>query len=176
MTTFKDRTGQDWSIELDSPLLKRIKDRCGVLLTDLRVDALELLACDPVLLVDVLYLLCEAEADKRGLNAEQFGKLLNGEAIDQATAALGDAVSGFFPSGKRSSLQSLRQKNRRANEKAAEIAMDSLEDPETVKLMEQHIRASIQRQIATGLASLDSIASPDTSEKLAATSSTETTQ
>lgn len=63
-----------------------MRDRLGIDLTN-RADYLRL-ANDTTLYVRVLWLLCSAQADRRGVTPEQFGRSLAGNAIDRATAAL----------------------------------------------------------------------------------------
>ena len=99
MRTFKDNLGRTWPIEVHVTSVRRVRDLVGVDLLSLGTTDGGLyakLAEDPVLLCNVLYVLCRDEADHRGVTDEEFGKGLAGQAIDDATAALLEELTAFF--------------------------------------------------------------------------------
>ncbi|MCS7168066.1 MAG: hypothetical protein RMI91_11980 [Gemmatales bacterium] len=53
---------------------------------------------DPVKLVDVLYVLCQDEANARQVSDEDFGRAMFGDAAHRATEAFLQQLIDFFPS------------------------------------------------------------------------------
>ena len=98
MRTFKDNAGRDWTIAVNVASIKRLRDTLEVdLMGVIEGDLLQRLYADPVLLVDVVYVLCKPRADELEVTDEQFGQAMGGDAIELATAALVDEIIGFFP-------------------------------------------------------------------------------
>lgn len=124
--TFTDSLGRVWQIALDPWLLTHIKNETtqmcracrgtgqngqgpcptchgdtevGVLLTDWADDEWKLagqLAADPSKLCDVLWAICEEQAEKNGVaNAREFARGMAGTALVNAYTALGGAVADF---------------------------------------------------------------------------------
>ena len=93
MRTFKDNAGRTWSLTLSVWTVKKVRDLLGVDLLDLGGESasaqkpglLFRLISDPVLLVDVLYVVCKDQADSASVTDEQFGRAMGGDAIDAAT-------------------------------------------------------------------------------------------
>ena len=72
MKSFTDNTGRTWTLSVTVGTIKRVRALCNVDLAGVisiesgaqpKVDLLERLGSDPVLLVDVLYAVCKPEAD-----------------------------------------------------------------------------------------------------------------
>jgi hypothetical protein len=99
MHTFRDSAGRTWPIEVHVTSVRRVRDMVGVDLLSMGTGDHSLyakLANDPVLLCNVLYVLCRDEANRLGVSDEEFGKGLAGQAIDDATSALLEELTGFF--------------------------------------------------------------------------------
>ena len=110
MKSFTDNTGRTWTLAVTVGTIKRVRALCDVDLANIitidsgttpKVDLLERLGSDPVLLVDVLYAAVKPEADAKGVTDEEFGRAMSGDAIEMATTALLDEVIDFFPETKR---------------------------------------------------------------------------
>lgn len=126
MRTFKDKTGQTWTIESTIGAVKRVRQLLMVdilSLMDPESKLLDAVTKDPVLLVDVIYAWVLPEAKARGVEDEAFAGLMDGTSIAGATQAFIDAVIDFFP-GARGTLL------RAAMEKAAEMERASVESIE----------------------------------------------
>lgn len=148
MATFKDAKEREWTLALDPPLLKRVHSVTGVMLTDLRADPMSRLAVNPILLCDVLYLLCEKQCKERDISDIEFGEsLVGGNTIDEAVTALEVAVADTLPSSKRSLLKSLQQKGQQMQEKAMERAMAQMDSPEIMEAMERQMRAEMLKAL-----------------------------
>jgi len=106
MRTFKDNAGRTWSLTLNVWTVKKVRDLLGVDLLDLGGESasaqkpglLFRLIADPVLLVDVLYVVCKDQADSASITDEQFGRAMGGDAIDAATKAFLEELADFTPS------------------------------------------------------------------------------
>ena len=68
MRTFKDGKGRTWEVALNVWQMKRLRDTLGIDLVNVigtgpdgsvKVDLIDRIANDPVLLVDILWVLCE---------------------------------------------------------------------------------------------------------------------
>lgn len=100
MKTFKDNAGRTWLVAINVNAVKRCRALVGVDLYGLVDDGFQGLAKllgDPVQLVDVLYVLCRDEAEKVGVTDEDFGRAMAGDAIEAASNAFLEELTGFFP-------------------------------------------------------------------------------
>ena len=86
MKSFTDNTGRTWTLSVTVGTIKRVRALCNVDLAGVisiesgaqpKVDLLERLGSDPVLLVDVLYAVCKPEADAKGVTDEEFGQAMD---------------------------------------------------------------------------------------------------
>jgi translation elongation factor EF-G len=101
MPTFTDTAGRTWTVELNIAAVKRVRSLTGTdLLEVLSGKLIDRLIADPVLLVDVLFAILKPEADANGVSDEDFGRAMAGDAIEQATQALLQAIVSFCPSPK----------------------------------------------------------------------------
>jgi hypothetical protein len=106
MRTFNDNAGRTWNLTLNVWTVKKVRDLLGVDLLDLGGESasaqkpglLFRLIADPVLLVDVLYVVCKDQADSASITDEQFGRAMGGDAIDAATKAFLEELADFTPS------------------------------------------------------------------------------
>lgn len=104
MRTFKDTAGRTWTIQINVNAVKACRALAGVDLVGLfdpKLDGLSELLADPVRLVDTLYVLCKAEADKASVSDEDFGRAMGGDALDHASRAFLDELVDFFPDPRR---------------------------------------------------------------------------
>lgn len=92
-------------MRLDAPTAKRIAEKTGVKLTDLTSDPFLRLSTDPILLIDVVWLVVEKQAKQLQVSDVEFGESC--PDIDDVATALVSCVLDFFPQSRRSELQSL---------------------------------------------------------------------
>ena len=85
---------------------------------------------DPILLCDVLYVVCKPQADDQGVTDEEFGRAMAGDAIDEGTTALLEELVDFFPQAKRRVLAKALVKLRVLETRAATVAEQRLDSPE----------------------------------------------
>ena len=142
MKTFTDNTGKTWSIAINLGAVKRVRASLDVnLLEAVEGKLIERLVSDPILLCDVIFVLCQQEAEARGITDEQFGQAMAGDAIDAATSALLEELVDFFPSGKRQVLTKALAKLKAFEAKAIELANMRLDDPG----LDQQLNQALER-------------------------------
>jgi len=138
MKSFTDNTGRTWTLSVTVGTIKRVRALCDVDLANIisidagstpRVDLLERLGRDPVLLVDVLYAVVKPEADAKDISDEEFGRAMAGDAIEIATTALLDEIIDFFPETKRKVFRKILDATRRFESKGKAALQQLLDDP-----------------------------------------------
>jgi len=107
MKTFADNTGRTWEVCVNVHTVKAVRAVLDVDLTqaiqigdtekNLNTSLIDRLTDDPILLVDVLYVICREQAERLNVSDVQFGESLAGQAIADATKALLDEIVDFFP-------------------------------------------------------------------------------
>ena len=104
MPTFTDNQNRAWAVDVHVASVKRVRSLLNIDLLQIVEDRCELLARladDPVLLVDVLYVLCKPEADTRNVSDEDFGRAMSGDALEAGFDALLRGLEGFFQDARR---------------------------------------------------------------------------
>lgn len=125
MKQFKDSQGQTWTVAVNGGTIKRALDLLGV-------DLGEPLAGTPPLLtrfdtdlafkVDLIYVACLPEAEKRGISDVEFAERLSGDVLYAASEAFLESLSDFFQSLHRVHLVRAIQKQREIVARAMEMA------------------------------------------------------
>ena len=142
MQTFNDNSGRTWSLTINVDAIKRVR---GLLDVDLMQaldgprNLLERLVTDPVLLCDVVYVLCKPEADPRKVSDEDFGRAMAGDAIDAATTALLEELVGFFPQAKRQVLRKALDKLKVLETKVFDAVTARLDSGEIDRMLEAEL-------------------------------------
>jgi hypothetical protein len=118
MHAFKDKDGREWGVHLNGWQLKKIQEKLGHKCRD--PQAVLAASDDPPLLLDILFVLCEAQVAERGLTEQQFCEALEGDALDEATAAYLDESIPFVPRQYRALLAQVLAEAKTAQERATE--------------------------------------------------------
>lgn len=123
MKTFKDNADRSWTVAINVAAIKRVRDLTGVdLMEVLDGSLIEKLIRDPVLLCDVIYVVCRPEAEARSVSDEDFGRAMAGDAIEHATTALLDELVNFSPNPRdRKSAQRVLQKTWQVMDRARDL-------------------------------------------------------
>lgn len=136
MQSFTDTQGREWTPAVDVNAVKRVRAMTKVdLLTALEGTLLPRLRDDPVLLVDVLFVLCDAQAERQSVTSEQFGQAMAGDVIDAATEALLQNLVDFFPKARRRPLLAGLAKMSQATNLASERATARIETMDLESLL-----------------------------------------
>ena len=99
MPKFFDSDNREWTIKITSWEVRLVRERVGILLTNLMEEKAQLLAdlfSDTVLLVDVLWAILEEDATKREITLRQFAMSLAGDSVLVARIALVEGIIDFF--------------------------------------------------------------------------------
>lgn len=151
MTSFKDTEGRQWMVRIDVDAVKRVRALVDVDLLDAAGgDLLPRIAADPVLLCDVLFALCQPEAEKRGVTDDQFGSAMGGDTIDDAAEAFMEALVDFFPKRRRAVLTKARTKLAAFEEIAMNAAAARLDDPALEAELRAQIEAAMRHEATEG--------------------------
>lgn len=147
MKKFQDAKGRDWLLEISTTSLRRVRAALEVNLLAI-VEGKELferLASDPVLLCDVLFVLCQDQAKERSLSDEEFGLGLRGDVLDAATEALLEELCDFFPHPrKRAVLRKMLAKLKAYQGAAIDLVEAKLESPELEAWMRAQLEAALE--------------------------------
>ena len=95
MQTFTDIHDRKWTVNITIGTVKRVKLRLGIDMLDIETFFKQMQ--DIMTLFDVLYVVCQDEADKYGITDEQFGESLGGPTIREARDAFFEAYMAFMP-------------------------------------------------------------------------------
>ena len=151
MRNFKDNRGRSWQIALNVYEMKRVRAILGVNLVNVialgkdgkvQVDLIDRIANDPCLLVDILWVLVEAEAKEQGVSDVDFGSSLSGAAIEEATKAFLDELVDFFPGARRLFLKKAVEVSRQFGEEMTAVLERTLADPEFEKRLRESMNSS----------------------------------
>lgn len=99
---FKDEQGRAWAVHISCSSLKRVAANAGFDFADIsNGKAIDMFGGNATHLLDVLWPLVKADAEKRGIDHDSFGDGLRGDAVAEATAVLKEELLSFFPSTRR---------------------------------------------------------------------------
>lgn len=93
-------------------------------------DIVARLADDPILLCDVLYVLCRQQAEERKITDEDFGRGLAGDALGEATKAMLAELADFFREPQRSAVKEAVAMLGRLETRGVEIARIEMQKAE----------------------------------------------
>lgn len=117
--TFVDDQGRTWVVRLTVGLCRKINDRFSLdALNAWNGKFVTALAADSALLLDVLWLCVEQQANRDGVTQEQFFDGLGPTAFAQLAEAIQDAVLGFTLPAGRAALREIMRKDREAKDYA----------------------------------------------------------
>lgn len=115
MHVFKDAAGRAWEVVIDVAAVRRVRAAVGLDLLALAENGArplgELLG-DAVLVVEVLYVLCEPQAKAASVSDEDFGRLFAGDVLEAATDAFTEELVDFFPRRLREAMRRMLAKAR----------------------------------------------------------------
>ena len=148
MRQFTDTKERVWDVELNVRQMKRVRDVLGIDLVNViqagndgavATDTLDRVANDPILLVDILWVLCEGQAKAAGVTDDDFGSSLAGDSISDATRAFLDELVDFFPGARRLFLKKAVDLARKYETENAQMLEKALASPE----FEERLKTSL---------------------------------
>lgn len=156
MTKFADAKQREWTLEVTTGVIKRVRADLKIDLADPSQATMDRLADDPVLLVDLLWLMCADQAKGRDVSAEDFGRALVGDPIEVAVSALLEAIVDFFPGRRRLLLREANAKALSVREKATDLALAKLNDPALEARFQEAMQTRLEAEVEAALTRLSS--------------------
>lgn len=151
MKSFTDNRGNTWVIMITVDAIRRVRTKLNVdLLEAVEGKLIERLANDPILLCDVIYVLCQSEADQRGISDEEFGRAMAGDAIDHATTSLLEELVDFFPKSRRGLLSKALTRYRTLETKAIALVDKQLDDPKLENRVLTELKEKLSEPLTSG--------------------------
>lgn len=158
MSMFKDNNDREWTIAINVPTIKAVRE-IDIDLGDETYASMDRLSGDVVLLVNVLWLLCENQAKAINVTEEQFGEALVGDAIERAVIALMQARVDFSHGQRKSLLQAAIKATSEVRETAYDLALAKLESPELKTQVQKAMTTRMDAEIKKTLTRLSSATS-----------------
>ena len=160
MQTFTDIHGRKWTVAVTIGTIKRVKMRLGIDMIDPETFSKQ--GQDTLSLIDILYVVCQDEADQHGITDEQFACSLAGPSLREAIDAFWEAYLAFFPDPRAAAkLRVLIDKNRAVGEKM--LALLEKKMPQITRKLDSEINhlldvmeKEIDDQTSSGNASTNS--------------------
>jgi hypothetical protein len=150
MRTFNDNAGRTWTLAVNVDAVRRVRSIVNVdLLEAVEGKLIEKIVGDPILLCDVIYVICKPEADQRSITDEDFGRSMAGDAIDHATTSLLEELVDFFPKSRRALLTKALGKFRQLETKAIQLVDKQLDDPK----LEEKVLGQLQQKLSEPMSS-----------------------
>ncbi len=173
MRQFKDEQDRCWEITVTVATLRRVRNELRTEgnarfelmdLASVGSPVFERVMTDPVELCDVLYAVCLPQAKERGVDAEQFGELLSGDVLGDATRALLEAIADFSPSPAiRAALGKEISALFEATEKVHRTIAESIDPTTLTSSIEEAYRGLLTPAATTGSPASDAQASSGSS-------------
>lgn len=150
MAKFVDKTGQEWSVDLDVLKIEEIQADHGVKLTDLEHDPLLKFRTDPMALSAAILVICREQRERLQLSREEFVKRLPSPP-DAMLEAMTEALIDFFPSGRASHVRAVLSQMAEMGSKADEIAASKLaivvSDPQVIAKLRAKADALFENKV-----------------------------
>lgn len=141
MQTFTDNNGRDWQVKVNPITLGKIEQATGASFSADPEDGegpIVRIATDCMYAFQVLWVLCEAQANERGVSSEDFGDALVGDVLGKAQAALCEAIAEFYPdAGRRDAVRRVFRVLKSAEEKLLAKANQQLDGLDVDKLVSE---------------------------------------
>lgn len=149
MTTFIDDAQRIWTLRADVNALERIRDSCGVDLTQLLddQDVVAEITNSPKQFVTMLYAWLEPWIVERQVSPEDFGEKLY-DCFDEAFDAALEEIPRFFPRHRRELVHRLFQKFLAAEAKGTAKAIEVLESQRVDALIDRALSQAEENGLA----------------------------
>ena len=146
MKAFTDNANRSWNVEINVAAIKRVRDLSEIdLLEIIEGTLIEKLISDPVLLCDIIYIVCKPQADERNVTDEQFGQAMAGDAIEHATTALLEELVSFCPSPRdRKNLGRVLEATNRVMDRARDLVEQKLDSGELDRIAEEALTEAME--------------------------------
>lgn len=143
MQTFKDLSGQEWLVSLNIGICRKVLAITGLDFANAHDGKAvsEIQAYDGKM-VQVLWVLLEDQATKRGIDEDAFAMLLDGNVLEEAQGAIEAAILGFTRPERRAAMQAILDKKREAITKSVNLAVAKVQALDIDKELEKQLSQS----------------------------------
>jgi len=163
MASFKTEN-REYVVRLDAPKIRDVRSECNLDLGALDFGSVaSRLASDPVLLVDVLWVLCREQGGLVGITSKQFGESLTGDSLDDASRALIAARADFSPARMRSLILQQQETSERIRAKTMTMAAERLSDPAIEARLMAAAEKKLLREMEEALTRYESVTNSEES-------------
>ena len=98
MQLFKDKTGQEWTLDFNIASAKKLNARLKEFnVSFMKPETILNRITDILFMADLLYLACKDQADERKMTDEDFGRALSCEVLFYAQKSFLKEYIEFFP-------------------------------------------------------------------------------
>lgn len=159
MAHFKDKKDLEWEVNIDAPMIMKIRDDCdpNFLLNDDEKDNTYIrMQLDPVLLCRVVFLLCTKQRHERSITEEEFYMQVIGNAIDRASEAMLEAIQSFIPRRTRTLLEMFAIQDKLQQE-AIEKAVVKINSPELREKLQETLETKIDAEYQRVVTQLENV-------------------
>lgn len=146
MHKFKDVNGKEWSIHLDTNVVRNLRTKLGVDLLTMDEKTITDLTTNDETLVDVISFICTGQIEKENMNAETFAACMLGDALDNAFEALGKELVFISRRSRKPIVAKALEKTLAAQETLTTKAMELL-DSEAMDKKVQEAMTEMESQI-----------------------------
>ncbi len=167
MQVFKDNEGRAWVIQIHVAAIKKCRALLDVDLPNLMEDGFTKLAAtvaDVVKLIDILYVLCQDQANERKVTDEDFGRAMWGDVMESASNAFIKELIDFFPGAlRREGLLKVMEASKDVQDKISIHNQTILNQIDTEAVAKQVIAEASAKMLiaASGNAPASSASTPD---------------
>lgn len=128
MEKIKLLSGKTVDLSISAGSIELVKNQLKVSLVDLgSTGVIEKMMDDPLLLCNIIYLLCKRSCEEQKISAEDFAYGMEGEQIEAATKAFIEELINFLPPSKKTLLRQSLKMQETLNQKMVESSMAKME-------------------------------------------------
>lgn len=145
MKTFKDSRDNNWNVVINVGQIKRLRDRLDIDVARMFEDEAKVyreLIGDPVAFVNLMFVICEEQANARNVTDVQFGEAFDGDTYERAIEAFYEEMVLFFPKRQRDTLTAVNAKMNQARDRAVEMASERVNALDINQIAEQMLSGS----------------------------------
>jgi len=146
MGAFRDKASRAWEVDINTTTISRVRKRLTINLLELVLHNNELIdkLADPVLLVDVLFVLCEDQCQKAGVSDEDFGRALSRDNVEQGLDLILEGVVNFSPRALRPAYQKVLEKARKYETVQQGRVLEAVNSPQFEAAMEAELKKRLE--------------------------------
>jgi hypothetical protein len=155
MSTFSDKNGVEWTVELDAWSINQIKKDTGEDILDETGQGLVNVCGRGDLLTMALWVLCEEQAEERKITDRKFGRaMVKPEVVAAGAQALQEAVLDFFPPKQKEAITSVIASQNELNSARMEMLEERVADKSYLAELKEAMAMGMERFRTEALAEL----------------------